>query len=973
MKIVIALAALGLFFTPKIHAASGLNYLEMASLNPATHYLHFETDHFEFDYEEGYLDFTLEAAKHLEHAHSILAPILQWNPRSKIHVLVADNEDSANGFAMAALRVGMVLIATPPDQWYSTSYSDNWIKLLAFHEYVHILNMDPTKDFMEILRIIYGDVIRPNGLWPRWMLEGLAVYFETRTSVLGRGRSPYYDGIVRAFFNEGLLGTGSNDRFNYGKLSGSWPYFPGGETPYLFGYQLWNQFAKQAGDDGFAGAYSINSAGRIPFFIDGNLQKFLKKDWADLWNDFVTNEGLRHRKDIDAVKAKGETRHTIISNSQYSAHGGVISPNGEWMAWTETRLDERQGLVLKNMKTGVEKKIRDKVQGASLSFTPDHRYLVFSSLEQHRTFKLLSDLFAYDLQTGTFHAMTQGMRAKDPDISPDGKHITFTTVDHATQLLNVAEFIADEKNPHIENAHIIHRPENFSILATPRWLNDHEIVFSEQKLGESTARILKKDSLNASDATVAVNNGAINRFPIRCGSRLLHVSDQTGIDNVFDGTKPITNVVTGVQFPFCSQEGILHGSLLTSNGFEIVRFETRESTSSKTSEGKTVKPDAPASLTESLKSPELTFDRASVTEYAPFRTLVPRQWAPVGVASYNQTTDFTLGGTLLGFDFSGKHQYVGSFTYYSSINTFDGGLTYTYYGFRPSITLSGSSYSSDVKTASGDQAYKRTHELALQFDHLTKWTWSSLRVAPYFMIDWNSIYRVDDHTRVTTTDPEYSKPLIPVAGAMALFSDVYLSKLGFMPEGGSTLTMATEARNYPDDFTLWKFMTEYKRFFSPGGHHVFQPTFRYYGSSHPYGYERSFAMIKGKDTESLFDRGRGFNLNQMQLRGYSNVSLAARSAFQLGLDYHLPLMTVFGGSGPIFLQQFHGFVFGENTRIPLRAGGSADLPSFGVGATADTTLLWNIPLSLSIEWQQGTNRKYGGDGLFFFSLTTSAL
>jgi hypothetical protein len=960
------------FFINTSFAADSLNFLEMASLNPATRYQHFETDHFEFDFEEGYLNFTLEAAKHLEHAHRILSPILKWNPRSKIHVLVADNEDSANGFAMPSLRVGMVLIATPPDQWYSTAYTDNWIKLLAFHEYVHILNMDPTTDFMEILRIVYGDVIRPNGLWPRWMLEGLAVYFETRTSRLGRGRSPYYEGIVRSFFDEGLMGSEEKDRFNYGKLSGSWPYFPGGETPYLFGYHLWNQFAQQAHNDYTAGDYSLNSSGRVPFFIDGNLQKFLKKDWSDLWKDFVANEAPRYRKEISAVRSNGETPHHKISSSQYSAQGGASSPDGEWMAWTETRLDERQGLILKNLKTGTEKKIRDKVQGATLSFTPDSRFLVFSSLEQHRTFQLFSDLFAYDLKTARFHSLTQGMRAKDPDVSPDGSKITFTMVDHGTPILKIADLKLDYDHPGIENIRTLHRPDEFSILATPRWINNIEIAFSLQKLNESESRILKikSDSTHAPEALI--QNGRINRFPILCGHKILHVSDLNGIDNVYEGNQAITNVVTGVQFPFCTKDGKLHGSLLTANGFEITEFDTSPKpviTNSKF----IATSSAPPAIEESLQSPEIAFNPQSVTDYAPFKTLAPRQWAPLGYASYNQNTEFSIGGTVLGFDFSGKHQYLGTFSYYSKTGALDGGLNYTYYGFRPAITLSASSYTSDLILGTNTSVYKRSHELALQFDHLTKWTWSSLRVSPYLMVDWNSVISTETGNRVSSKDPEYSKPLIPVAGAMLGFSDVYLSRLGFMPEGGSTITTATESRIYPDDFTLWKFMAEYKRFLSPGNHHVFQPTLRYFASSRPYGYERSFAMLKGKDTESLFDRGRGFNLNQMQLRGYSNTSFAAKSAFQFGLDYHFPLLAVFGGDGPLFLQQFHGFIFGEATRIPLQSGSHVDLPSFGLGATADTTLLWNLPISISAEWQNGTNKEYGGDGLFFISLSTSAL
>jgi hypothetical protein len=88
--------------------------METAGLSPATQYKTFETQHFEVSYAEGYFDFAEKAVSHLEHAHEVLSPIFQWQPRGKIHVLIADNEDSANGFASPSLRIGIVLIATHP-------------------------------------------------------------------------------------------------------------------------------------------------------------------------------------------------------------------------------------------------------------------------------------------------------------------------------------------------------------------------------------------------------------------------------------------------------------------------------------------------------------------------------------------------------------------------------------------------------------------------------------------------------------------------------------------------------------------------------------------------------------------------------------------------------------------------------------------------------------------------------------------
>lgn len=962
-KIALLLSLLG-------STASAQSYLELADLNPATKYQHFETEHFEFTYQTGYFNFTKEAAKHFEHAHRIIAPILKWKPRSKIHVLVADNEDSANGFAMAALRVGIVLIATPPDQWLSTSYSENWIKLLAFHEYTHILNMDPTTEWMEWLRIIFGDAIRPNGLWPSWMLEGLAVYLETKTSILGRGRSPYYDAIVRAYFNEGKLGTEKNNGLTYGRLSGPWPYFPGGETNYLLGYQLWNQFAKHTKNDQKMGEYSINSSARVPFFIDGNLENVTGKQWGDYWNTFVDESSARYSTEISKINKIGTTSYTKVSDSQYSAIGGVISPNGEWLAYTETRLDERQGLTLKNLKTGKTEKIKDKLLGISMAFTPDSKRLIFSSLGRNTTFTEFSDLWIYDLDEKDFSQITDGLRAKDPQLSPDGKRVVFTVADHATQILTVAELVLEKNNIHLSNQQTIFKPAEFSMIGTPHWINNSEIVFSQQELNQAESRILKIAAAPNSSPIVLVQNGKMNRYPFLCNDQIHYISDQTGIDNIYSNSKQITNVITSTQFPFCSPKGELYGSLLTSNGFEIVKFSPG-STAIPPSNEKIATPSAPESIPEALRSPEIKVSGNSISSYSPWKTLLPRQWAPFGYFNYDGISGTKLGGLLLGFDATGKHEYLGTFQYNFKSTTTDGGLRYTYYGFRPAISLIAESATNDIGI---DGLYERTHEARLQLSHLTRWTWSSLQVTPYAFMSWNAYRDLITHEKIISSDLEYNQPNVPGGGLRLGFNDSIQSKLGFMPEGGSKITTETQAKVYPHNFTLWRFLAEYSRFISTGSHHVLNPKFRLLGSSHYHGANRPYSLLKGKNTNDITDDGTGLSLDSMRIRGYSNRNIKTKSSFNASLDYHFPIDTIFNGTGPFFFGQAHGFIFAETTCIPsTRFPPAVFLPSFGLGITADTTLFWHAPVSISLEMQYGTRKDFGGDQLFFISLGTSLI
>ena len=65
-----------------------------------------------------------------------------------------------------------------------------------------------------------------------------------------------------------------------------------------------------------------------------------------------------------------------------SVLGSAFSPDGQWVAYSEGSLDERTGLVLRNLKTGVTERVEDKISGAQVAFTPDSKYVIMSSLKR---------------------------------------------------------------------------------------------------------------------------------------------------------------------------------------------------------------------------------------------------------------------------------------------------------------------------------------------------------------------------------------------------------------------------------------------------------------------------------------------------------------------------------------------------------------------------------------------------------------
>jgi hypothetical protein len=93
------------------------------------------------------------------------------------------------------------------------------------------------------------------------------------------------------------------------------------------------------------------------------------------------------------------------------------------------------------------------------------------------------------------------------------------------------------------------------------------------------------------------------------------------------------------------------------------------------------------------------------------------------------------------------------------------------------------------------------------------------------------------------------------------------------------------------------------------------------------------------------------------------------------LDYNFPIFVPFTGYNtlPFFLRQVHGFVFAESAYIPSSSYPNLFLPSFGGGLRADTQFLIQLPIQVSVEVQNGTNKTFGGDTLVFLSLSSASL
>lgn len=978
-------------------------------LSPFWDWKTLESENFRVSFPAELEEVARKATHHLEDAHSLLSPKLYWKPSLKTQVLVIDNADLANGLTASQLRLGLVLWATPPDPWFSTAYYDDWLRLLAIHEYTHFLNMDNTQDWYVPIRYLFGDVALPNAAWPTWMLEGLAVYMETRYTRGGRGRSPQYEMILRSAVDENLLD--SDEFYTLDRFNGDAPYSPAGEAPYFFGYQLLNQAARQARpapgalmtadeagmiqpgpvshpSEGALGTMSLRSARRIPYFINGNLENILGLDWYQLWESWVEESRARAASQLSQIRSKPVTKMTLLSPSGQrdaglSALGPTPSTDGRWLAYTSDTPSRRSGLYLLDLKSGKSRRLDDKAMGATAAFTPDSRTLIYSAVERRRLYYELSELEAYDIELDKNYELSSGLRARDPDVSPDGKWVTFTITENQATSLALAPLEQEAGSGRLrlgEVRKLGSTAAKYDRVATPRFSRDGGRIYYSIHRNGKVGEELASWTVASGKITSLVADGKFNRYPAPSqNGDVYFVSDRTGVDNLYrlnadSAPELVTNVTSGLSTPAVGPSGEIYASVYASRGWSVARLENLQKSraSSLNAVELTIDPPPAPPYAEADTPASHAASSAQLSDYSIFPSLLPRQWRilpqPLPGGAYFQAT-------AIGFDAIDRHEYAVGLGYNTEVSKLDWSASYANRRLGPTISLLGSQHTSGYALDNlGVTDYTRKHQYGVQISLPITRTYS--RLTPVFGVGAEQIF-----THIIGSDPSNDdiagiSPFVPTADAALYFSDAETSRLSVAPEGGRSLSGGV--RVYSNTSNLqrtWKGAFKGTQYLGLWRHSVLMPSFKaMMTSAFDSSYRDADASVEGREVELIPATSEPL-FNAFRIRGYPGKLFTARRELAVGaLDLRVPLIPVFRGIGtyPLYFNQLYAFAFAEATYFPSSRA-SITLPSAGVGFTLTTHLLLHIPLNLTIEYDHGFRPEFGGKGDAFVALSLGSL
>ena len=619
-------------------------YPLVAQVRPDAHWRTIPTEHFRVHFTPATEPFARRAAVVAERAYGQLARELV-PPRGTIDLVISDDVDYSNGYASTFPTNRIVVYAHPPVDALSLRDYGDWGMLVITHELTHVFHLDRVRGPWSALQHVFGRnaLLFPAQYEPSWLVEGLAVYYESRLTGVGRLQSSDHRAIARA---TALGGTFPR----LGDLSSASTHFPGGGAVYVYGSLVFEELARAHGDSGVPRFVERSSAQLIPFFLDRTARRSFGESFTDALH------AVR-----DTARAQAGERHSPFPGWRGLAGGFDFA---EYPRWRDSSLivsantgKETTGAYALGL-DGRRRRLGRRVGGGPNSVLGDGS-LLFAQLEFDGPFQVRSDLYVQS--HGGTRRLTRNARLTQPDARPDGEIVAARIDAGTTQLVRVSR----------DGSHIW--PLTSASLDTqwaePRWSPAGDRIAAVRIPRGALSEIVVLDSLGALRSVVAREASSVSASPAWSadGREILFTSDRTGVREVYaapaappadspDVPRRVSDAGTALLFPEPRPLGtgatqrdvaavLLEGSGYTVGVAPLPAADVAASARGDSAGGTSTRVELPAVAAVATPS----------RRYAAWRTLVPRYWFPIIDAGNGETR---LGAATSANDVVGRHAYV---------------------------------------------------------------------------------------------------------------------------------------------------------------------------------------------------------------------------------------------------------------------------------------------------------------------------
>lgn len=758
--------------------------------DPTRTYRTVETDHFVIYYYEPLGDVARRLGVVAERAHRTLSPALDHRPDAKTILVLVDDTDSANGFASVVPRNAIQVYATGPTGFTELDDHEDWLYGLVAHEYTHVLHLDTMEGLPNIYNRIFGKTWAPNQIMPRWVIEGIAVYEESKRSAGGRGRGTRFDEVLRIAHDE-------HRDLRLDEVSGAPRRYPRGNASYVYGSHFLRYVFDRFGDDTLRKMAHVSGSYAPPFAINRQIAKVVGKPFTELYDDWKQYLRDRYSMQETAVQRLGLALGRRLTHTGESNLWPHYSADGKELWWQQ--YDGHTIARVRAMPVGGDQgSARDIVQIDAMGpfSLLDDGSLIFEQGRVYRREYAYQDLVRWDGATHQYVRLSTGRRARDPAVSPDGRRVAFSMNERSESVLAVQDAVPEAP------AHVVWRGARFDQAHQPAWSPDgSRIAFSAWRSGGFRDILIVELAVDhtvdhAVDHTLGqvievTHDRAIDMAPAwsKDGRYVFFDSDRTGISNIYAydtrdrSIWQITNVLGGAFQAAPSPDGtrLAFMSAVPDGGYDL--YEVR------------LDPKAWLAARDYLddKPPAVVIrdGEAKVSAARPYRaleTLAPQSFT--GTFHYGTPSTATL--STGGSDAAGLHFYSLALSTDSDKGAMNIGASYGYNGLRPGLRvaasrtlLARSGFRIDGKnTIYTEEDWGGTLSLGIPFESRPGVTWT---FSADYDVDWFRLVKppsfvLDPNQRVPSRPPsDYAQAGV---GTRLAFSNVKSTTFGYGAQGG---------------------------------------------------------------------------------------------------------------------------------------------------------------------------------------------
>jgi WD40-like Beta Propeller Repeat len=514
------------------------------------------------------------AAGFAEQAWVALAEVFVEPPGGKVNLLLTDHADVSNGFAQWWPYNRVVVFVRPPMEGMSVAYVDDWLENVITHEVSHLFHMNRSGPVGSAIRSVFGRVssnwpVFPNWGTPKWVVEGLATYYESL--ITGTGR-------VLGSFNDMTLRTAalSNRLERIDQVSGTSPVWPSGNTRYVYGSMFFADLVADGDPEQIGNFAEAVSRQLLSYDMNRAARTAFGTGFSDAYSAWTRKLETRARIVTDSLAALAPpTQVEMLTLGQRGAFFPEASPDGERVAFV--RADGRSDAQLRWMSPDGSRggKISRVSNFTDFDWTPSGD-LVASQLENVDQYRIRSGLVRAGLD-GSQRWIALGARLDQPSVSPDGLTAVAVQDGMATNRLVRVELssgrvtLLTEFDPDIQWSYPEYSPDGRWIAVSrrePGALYDLWIATTD---GDLVTRVTHDRAIDQAAAWSPD------------GRWVLWASDRTGIPNLFASAidslgqagplRQVTNIMTGIDYPSVSPDARwIYASVYGTEGWDVGRI-----------------------------------------------------------------------------------------------------------------------------------------------------------------------------------------------------------------------------------------------------------------------------------------------------------------------------------------------------------------------------------------------------------------